>query len=99
MGTGWFGSSPLRVLPFFCFSTTVMEEKMAWEEALEYCKETHTTLTSLTSETENLLTLKEIQQGTVTDRVWIGLCFLAWSRPGQKGIGSTSVPVEITVEL
>lgn len=77
MGTGWFASSPLRELPFFCFSTTVMEEKMAWEEALEYCKETHTTLTSLTSETENLLTLKEIQQGTVTDRVWIGLCFLA----------------------
>lgn len=77
MWTGWFPSSPSRELPFFCFSTTVMEEKMAWEEALEYCKETHTTLTSLTSETENLLTLKEIQQGTVTDRVWIGLCFLA----------------------
>lgn len=77
MRTGWFASSLLRELPFFCFSTTVMEEKMAWEEALEYCKETHTTLTSLTSETENLLTLKEIQQGTVTDRVWIGLCFLA----------------------
>lgn len=77
MGTGWFASSPLRELPFFCFSTTVMEEKMAWEEALEYCKETHATLTSLTSETENLLTLKEIQRGTVTDRVWIGLCFLA----------------------
>lgn len=76
MRTGWFASSP-RELPFFCFSTTVMEEKMAWEEALEYCKETHTTLTSLTSETENLLTLKEIQRGTVTDRVWIGLCFLA----------------------
>lgn len=77
MWTRWFASSPSRELPFFCFSTTVMEEKMAWEEALEYCKETHTTLTSLTSETENLLTLKEIQQGTVTDRVWIGLCFLA----------------------
>lgn len=38
MRTGWFASSLLRELPFFCFSTTVMEEKMAWEEALSTVK-------------------------------------------------------------
>uniref|UniRef100_A0A3Q3MD01 C-type lectin domain-containing protein n=1 Tax=Labrus bergylta TaxID=56723 RepID=A0A3Q3MD01_9LABR len=50
--------------------------KKTWEEALEHCRETHTDLTSLNSETERLLALSEIQHDRITERVWIGLRFL-----------------------
>uniref|UniRef100_A0A3Q3E8J8 C-type lectin domain-containing protein n=1 Tax=Labrus bergylta TaxID=56723 RepID=A0A3Q3E8J8_9LABR len=46
-----------------------------WEEALEHCRETHTDLTSLNSETEQRLALSEIQHDHITERVWIGLRF------------------------
>ncbi|KAM3624111.1 uncharacterized protein V6R79_019077 [Siganus canaliculatus] len=50
---------------------------MSWEHALRYCRENHNTLTSLDSETEHLLALTEIQQDPITERVWIGLKYLA----------------------
>ncbi|XP_069570640.1 snaclec purpureotin subunit beta-like [Brachyistius frenatus] len=62
---------------FFCLDLIVVEEEKPWEEALEHCRENHTDLTSLLSESETLLALKEIQQEPrVTERVWIGLRFL-----------------------
>uniref|UniRef100_A0A3Q3KT97 C-type lectin domain-containing protein n=1 Tax=Labrus bergylta TaxID=56723 RepID=A0A3Q3KT97_9LABR len=61
---------------FFCFNLMVDEVKKTWEEALEHCRETHTNLTSLNSETERLLALSEIQHDRITKRVWIGLRFL-----------------------
>uniref|UniRef100_A0A3Q3FWF2 C-type lectin domain-containing protein n=1 Tax=Labrus bergylta TaxID=56723 RepID=A0A3Q3FWF2_9LABR len=61
---------------FFCFNLMVDEVKKTWEEALEHCRETHTDLTSLNSETERLLALSEIQHDRITERVWIGLRFL-----------------------
>uniref|UniRef100_A0A3Q3E074 C-type lectin domain-containing protein n=1 Tax=Labrus bergylta TaxID=56723 RepID=A0A3Q3E074_9LABR len=61
---------------FFCFNLMVDEVKKTWEEALEHCRETHTDLTSLNSETERLLALSEIQHDHITERVWIGLRFL-----------------------
>uniref|UniRef100_A0A3Q3EWW4 C-type lectin domain-containing protein n=1 Tax=Labrus bergylta TaxID=56723 RepID=A0A3Q3EWW4_9LABR len=62
--------------PFYCFSLTAVEVKKTWEGALEYCRETHTDLTTLQSDTEQLLTLSEIQHVGITGRVWIGLRFL-----------------------
>ncbi|XP_065810640.1 snaclec 5-like [Labrus bergylta] len=55
----------------------VDEVKKTWEEALEHCRETHTDLTNLNSETERRLALSEIQHNHITKRVWIGLRFLA----------------------
>uniref|UniRef100_A0A3Q3EM08 C-type lectin domain-containing protein n=1 Tax=Labrus bergylta TaxID=56723 RepID=A0A3Q3EM08_9LABR len=63
-------------IPFFCFNLMVDEVKKTWEEALEHCRETHTDLTSLNSETERLLALSEIQHNHITEWVWIGLRFL-----------------------
>uniref|UniRef100_A0A3Q3E0G8 C-type lectin domain-containing protein n=1 Tax=Labrus bergylta TaxID=56723 RepID=A0A3Q3E0G8_9LABR len=62
-------------LRFFCFNLMVDEVKKTWEEALEHCRETHTDLTSLNSETEQRLALSEIQHDHITERVWIGLRF------------------------
>ncbi|KAM4603393.1 C-type lectin lectoxin-Lio2-like [Polymixia lowei] len=53
-----------------------MKEKKTWEDALEHCREHHTDLTSLVSETEVLLAQREIQETQITDRVWIGLSYL-----------------------
>uniref|UniRef100_A0A3Q3E029 C-type lectin domain-containing protein n=1 Tax=Labrus bergylta TaxID=56723 RepID=A0A3Q3E029_9LABR len=63
-------------IPFFCFNLMVDDVKKTWEEALEHCRETHTDLTSLNSETERLLALSEIRHNCITKRVWIGLRFL-----------------------
>ncbi|XP_070684537.1 dromaiocalcin-1-like [Pempheris klunzingeri] len=50
---------------------------MTWEDAQWYCRDKHTTLTSLVSETENLLALRKIRQDIITERVWIGLRYLS----------------------
>uniref|UniRef100_A0A3P9LAS4 C-type lectin domain-containing protein n=1 Tax=Oryzias latipes TaxID=8090 RepID=A0A3P9LAS4_ORYLA len=47
-----------------------------WEEALEHCRGNHGDLTSLLSETGNLLVQREIQDPTFTQQVWVGLRFL-----------------------
>ncbi|XP_037545804.1 macrophage mannose receptor 1-like [Nematolebias whitei] len=51
-------------------------EEKTWEEALKYCTRNQDSLSSLLSETENLLATKEIQQTSITERVWIGLRYL-----------------------
>uniref|UniRef100_A0A3P9IBD1 C-type lectin domain-containing protein n=1 Tax=Oryzias latipes TaxID=8090 RepID=A0A3P9IBD1_ORYLA len=61
---------------FFCLNLIVVQEEKTWEEALEHCRENHDDLTSLLSETENRLARREIQNSTVTQRVWVGLRFL-----------------------
>lgn len=78
-GCGWNGwhNYPLyRQLPFFCLNLILMESKKTWDQALWHCKQTQTTLTSLTSETEHLLALRMIQHDRITQRVWIGLRYL-----------------------
>uniref|UniRef100_A0A3Q3FG30 C-type lectin domain-containing protein n=1 Tax=Labrus bergylta TaxID=56723 RepID=A0A3Q3FG30_9LABR len=72
----WNDRRPTDLWPFYCFSLTAVEVKKTWEGALEYCRETHTDLTTLQSDTEQLLTLSEIQHVGITGRVWIGLRFL-----------------------
>ncbi|KAM6940572.1 dromaiocalcin-1-like [Xenentodon cancila] len=77
----------------------VVQEEKTWEEALEHCRGIHTNLTSLLSETENLLAQTKMQHGNITERVWIGLCYLedswmwlngdplkykAWNRTGDQ---------------
>uniref|UniRef100_A0A8C8DPS0 C-type lectin domain-containing protein n=1 Tax=Oryzias sinensis TaxID=183150 RepID=A0A8C8DPS0_9TELE len=61
---------------FFCLNLIVVQEEKTWEEALEHCRENHGDLTSLLSETENRLAQREIQNSTITQRVWVGLRFL-----------------------
>lgn len=74
---GWHNVSFKEKLPFFCFNLMVMEHKATWEQALRHCRKSHTTLTSLVSEAEHLLALTKIQKQHVTERVWIGLRYLA----------------------
>ena len=63
-------------MPFFCFNLIVVENEKTWEEAMEHCRQRYRHLTSLVSETENLLALREIQPKNITERVWIGLRYL-----------------------
>uniref|UniRef100_A0A673A5Q3 C-type lectin domain-containing protein n=1 Tax=Sphaeramia orbicularis TaxID=375764 RepID=A0A673A5Q3_9TELE len=74
--SGWLLYSGFIPRDYFCFSLIVIEEKKSWEEALEYCREKHAEITSLVSEHEVLLAQKVIQPNSITDPVWIGLCFL-----------------------
>ncbi|XP_017260000.1 secretory phospholipase A2 receptor-like [Kryptolebias marmoratus] len=84
---------------FFCFDLTVVQEEKTWEEALEHCRKNNDNLTSLLSENDNLLAANEINQTSVTERVWIGLRYLrdkwlwvngdplrydAWSQGGDQ---------------
>ncbi|KAK9539977.1 hypothetical protein VZT92_002455 [Zoarces viviparus] len=74
---GWHNVKPSRELPFFCFNLIVVEYEKTWEQAMSYCREEHTALTSLASEAEQLLALREIKPNRITKRVWIGLRYLA----------------------
>ncbi|XP_029948783.1 C-type lectin lectoxin-Lio2-like [Salarias fasciatus] len=53
------------------------DEKKTWEEALEHCREEHSDLISIVSETDRLLAETEMQRNNLTEHVWIGLRFLA----------------------
>lgn len=74
---GWHNTNYYEKLSFFCFNLIVMEHKATWEQALHYCRKSHTTLTSLVSEAEHVLALRRIQRQHITERVWIGLRYLA----------------------
>ncbi|KAL6110237.1 uncharacterized protein ACO6RY_19360 [Pungitius sinensis] len=73
---GWHNKDFDEEQPFFCFNLIVVMHEWTWEEAMSECRRNHTALTSLVSETENLLALREIKDDPTTDRVWIGLRFL-----------------------
>lgn len=74
---GWHNTNFNEKLPFFCLNLIVMKHKATWEQALHSCEKNHATLTSLVSEAEHLLALRNIQkQQHVTERVWIGLRYL-----------------------
>uniref|UniRef100_A0A3P9MJB7 C-type lectin domain-containing protein n=1 Tax=Oryzias latipes TaxID=8090 RepID=A0A3P9MJB7_ORYLA len=72
----WASKSLTSANGFFCLNLIVVQEEKTWEEALEHCRENHDDLTSLLSETENLLAQNQIQDPTVTQRVWVSLRFL-----------------------
>lgn len=63
-------------LPFLCYNLIAPQEKETWEEALSYCRDSHSELTVLQSKTEHLLALSKVKKGP-GPRVWIGLRFLA----------------------
>ncbi|KAK1885635.1 Versican core protein [Dissostichus eleginoides] len=73
---GWHNAYPIQSSHFLCFNLIVSEYKATWEQSMLHCKQNHTALTSLTSETEHLLTLREIKHDNITERVWIGLRYL-----------------------
>uniref|UniRef100_A0A3P9JLX4 C-type lectin domain-containing protein n=1 Tax=Oryzias latipes TaxID=8090 RepID=A0A3P9JLX4_ORYLA len=72
----WASKSLTSANGFFCLNLIVVQEEKTWEEALEHCRENHDDLSSLLSETENRLAQREIQDPTITQRVWVGLRFL-----------------------
>ena len=61
--------------PFLCLNlVVVVTERRSWEEALDYCRERHDDLASLTSETDQLLVAsREIREALIGERVWVGL--------------------------
>uniref|UniRef100_A0A8C8GQH3 C-type lectin domain-containing protein n=1 Tax=Oncorhynchus tshawytscha TaxID=74940 RepID=A0A8C8GQH3_ONCTS len=67
-----------NLLHFICLKLIVVRESKTWEEALEYCREQHTDLTSLVSEKELLLAQRESREAqTTTAHLWTGLRYLA----------------------
>ncbi len=71
----WHDATANRAKTFFCYNVFVVKEKKTWEEALEHCREHHSDLASVSSETEMLLIRKELDKENTTDKVWIGLHF------------------------
>ncbi|KAM7418929.1 hypothetical protein PAMA_016177 [Pampus argenteus] len=67
----WNDADKTQTMPFYCIHINTVGQRKSWEEALEHCRESQTTLTSLLSETELLLA-----QAAITERVWIGLRYL-----------------------
>lgn len=62
--------------PFLCFHAIVVSQRHSWEEALEYCREHHQDLASVSSPTEaELIGAKASWQRE--EPFWIGLRFLA----------------------
>uniref|UniRef100_A0A3B3BUN7 C-type lectin domain-containing protein n=1 Tax=Oryzias melastigma TaxID=30732 RepID=A0A3B3BUN7_ORYME len=62
-----------------------VSEHLSWSDAQEYCRSYYTDLSPITndlegrvllSQTENLLAQNQIQNSTITQRVWVGLRFL-----------------------
>ncbi|KAK1876878.1 Macrophage mannose receptor 1 [Dissostichus eleginoides] len=71
----WHDAAPHYELNFFCFTVVVVRERKTWQEALEYCREHHRDLASVSSDTEMLLIQRELQERETTERVWTGLRF------------------------
>lgn len=71
----WHDAAPHYELNFFCYTVVVVRERKTWQEALEYCREHHRDLASVTSDTEMLLIQRELQERETTERVWTGLRF------------------------
>ncbi|CAJ1053669.1 secretory phospholipase A2 receptor-like [Xyrichtys novacula] len=92
----WYLTNIQSPFPFYCFNLIVVEVRMTWEGALEYCREVHTDLTSLHSETELLLALSEIHYDYITEQVWIGTRFLGdqWLWVDGDPFGFTAWPEE-----
>ncbi|KAM6941692.1 dromaiocalcin-1-like [Lycodopsis pacificus] len=74
---------------FYCIQLTVVVEEKSWEEALEHCRENHTDLSSLLSETDNRMALREYQKNHTTERMWIGLRYL-----GDRWLWANGDPLE-----
>ncbi|XP_035484170.2 C-type mannose receptor 2-like [Scophthalmus maximus] len=72
---GWHDAVPSYRLPFFCYSAVVVRQRKTWEEALAHCREHHSDLASVASETEMLLIRRQLDKLGSTDHVWIGLHF------------------------
>ncbi|KAL7404060.1 hypothetical protein ABVT39_009030 [Epinephelus coioides] len=96
---GWSNFGCFHQRPFLCFDLIIVEAEKSWEEAMWYCRQEHTALMSLASETEHLLALSRIKRDHITERVWIGLRYLedhwlwvnhdplvyqAWSQRGNQ---------------
>ncbi|CDQ69689.1 unnamed protein product [Oncorhynchus mykiss] len=78
IGNTWYNVFEDLQKPFFCLKLIVVRESKTWEEALEHCREKHTDLTSLVSETELLLAQRESREAqTTTTHLWTGLRYLA----------------------
>uniref|UniRef100_A0A672FN56 C-type lectin domain-containing protein n=1 Tax=Salarias fasciatus TaxID=181472 RepID=A0A672FN56_SALFA len=74
----WNDGHEIWYFPFFCIKISGLKhEKKTWEEALEHCREEHSDLISIASETDRLLAQTEMQRNDLTEHVWIGLRFLA----------------------
>lgn len=88
----WYSYFCIKASGFFCYKwipeLTVVQERMSWEEALQYCRDNHTDLVSLTTETD----LRVVKKKTVdaqTSSVWSGLHFLdgSWHWVNRDPVG------------
>ncbi|XP_066573941.1 macrophage mannose receptor 1-like [Amia ocellicauda] len=61
---------------FFCADDVremiLVQENKTWEEALDYCRDNYTDLTSVVSEREHIISAMQTA-GAQTDHVWLGL--------------------------
>lgn len=75
-GTGLHNVHCGQHLPFLCYNLIVPQHTGTWEQALAACRRNHTVLSSLQTKTQHLHALSKVQRG-LSQRVWIGLRFLA----------------------
>ncbi|XP_051269656.1 secretory phospholipase A2 receptor-like isoform X1 [Dicentrarchus labrax] len=75
---GWWKKDCEDEFNFYCFQSklVLVKENKTWEEAMEQCRQQHTDLVSLRSESALIKTLQTCREAQ-TDHVWIGLRYLA----------------------
>lgn len=75
---GWRKMNCTEKLPFYCYDSglVLVKENKTWEEAMELCRDQHTDLVSLSSESALAETIKTSREAQ-TDHVWTGLRYLA----------------------
>lgn len=62
--------------PFLCYNLILPQARLTWEQALTSCRNNGTLLASLQSQNKHLFGLSRLQK-SLSERVWIGLRFLA----------------------
>lgn len=75
---GWSKLACDSTKRFYCFESQLVlgKEKKTWEEALDHCREQHTDLASLPSESALVQALQTSRKAK-TERMWTGLRYLA----------------------
>ncbi|KAI3365827.1 hypothetical protein L3Q82_000819 [Scortum barcoo] len=71
----WHDATDNKQKAFICYNPVVVWERKTWEEALKYCREHHSDLASVVSDTEMSLIQRKLRNYYTTDQFWIGLHF------------------------
>lgn len=74
---GWHDYYPDQDETFLCYNPIVVKERKTWEEAVRYCRQKHSDIASLLSDTEVMLVSNVLLKAQISEPVWIGLHFFS----------------------